>query len=67
MTCENCGGNDPVTYNWTLLTYSNDDSMDNVDPDSYIGTDVDGSLIADTRGFWAVDTAEAYAFVFRGQ
>ena len=66
MFCVNCGGDDEVTYDWSLDSLTDETYMAGIDMDSYTSMDpLDGSLTVDSMGFIHVVTDESFAFVLR--
>ena len=67
MSCLNCGGDDNVTYEWTLEPNSNNTTMDQFDWDTFSAIDADNaSLTINPFGFLHITEAEPYAFVLTG-
>ena len=66
--CANCGGNDPVSYDWTFEPGRASNFLDeNFDYDTYAVIDpVDYSIVVDSMAFVDVTEEEPYAFVLTG-
>ena len=65
--CMNCGGNDPVTFEWTLVSDSGATPLDERNVTSYgIVDSYDGSLELDVSVFTSIVDVEVFTLFFRG-